>query len=318
MSSFIKWVGGKTQLLDNIIPIINSMEERYDEFVYVEPFVGGGAVLFNVLERCANLKYAIINDTNENLMKCYRAIADDADYICLKEALLNIQNDYNKCSDKRGFYEEARKIYNIGCKGGVLGNVDCASVFIFLNKTSFNGLYRENSKGMFNVPWNKKESITLFNEDDLDNIHILLKNKVIIMDGDFEQTKFAMEIARASHCGCVYYFDPPYRPLNGKPSFNGYGKCGFDDTDQERLKKYCDEIVKKGYGFVLSNSKSDDYFEKLYDGYRIENVLARRNVNSNGKGRGKVNELLIYSELNKEQETNEYNQYKKLNNNRLF
>ena len=298
VKSFLKWAGGKSQLLPEINGVIDSITESYDEFIYVEPFVGGGAVLFSILERCSNLKYAIINDMNENLIKCYRIIADDERYPLLKNKLLDLQNDYNSCEDKKEFYMQARQIYNIGKNN--LDDADIASVFIFLNKTCFNGIYRENSKGEFNVPWNQKEYINLFDEDDLDYIHIMLRDKVIILNGDYKCTEFAMEIARIEKCGLIFYMDPPYRPLEGTNSFVQYTKSGFDDFQQIRLKEYCDEIHRKGYDFVLSNSKSGEYFNDLYKDYIIEIVKARRNVNSDGEKRGKIDELLIHNHERKE------------------
>lgn len=295
--SFVKWAGGKSQLLPEINDVIDSMRESYDEFIYVEPFVGGGAVLFNILERCSNLKYAIINDMNTNLMKCYSVIADDKKYVELKKWLSNLQDDYNNAEDKKDFYMQARTIYNVG--SDALSDIEIAAIFIFLNKTCFNGIYRENSKGEFNVPWNKKEYVNLYDEEELDRIHMLLE-KVIILNGDYSSTNFAIELARVEKCGLIFYMDPPYRPLEGTNSFVSYTKSGFDDVQQERLKSYCDIINNKGYDFVLSNSKSGNYFESLYDGYEINTVQARRNINSDGEGRGKVDELLIYNRKKKE------------------
>lgn len=299
MRSFVKWAGGKAQLLNEINDVIDSMREDYDSFIYVEPFAGGGSVLFNVLERCSNLKYAIINDMNTNLITCYKVLRDDVLYPQLKVKLNELQNDYNSCDDKKGFYSQVRDIYNINKKENKIDDVDIASIFIFLNKTCFNGIYRENSKGEFNVPWNQKDYINLYDEDDLNKIHILLK-KVMILSGDYHNTNFAMELANVDNCGLIYYMDPPYRPLEGSNSFVSYTKSGFDDKEQIKLKEYCDIINNNGFGVVISNSKSGNFFEDLYNNYIIESVKARRNINSDGEGRGKVDELLIYNKKKKE------------------
>jgi len=299
--SFVKWVGGKYQLLDEINAVIDSMIDKQDEFIYAEPFVGGGALLFNILENKPNMKMAFINDMNTNLIKCYRTIKDCKTYPVLKETLKKIQKEYNELNSsesKKDYYMKARNAYNKNQFTGELSDTDCAAIFIFLNKTSFNGLYRENSKGEFNVPWNQKETVNLFDEDNLDRCHNLLK-KVVIMNEDYSNLDFVMQTGEAMDCKVLYYMDPPYRPLEGTNSFVSYTKSGFGDNDQISLKKFCDRIDSCGCDFILSNSKSGNFFENLYDGYEIDVVGARRNVNSNGEKRGEVDELIIYNKKKK-------------------
>lgn len=291
MNSFVRWAGGKTQLMWKIMGIIDYMRERYDSFIYCEPFVGSGAVLLEVILKCSNLKYAVINDANPNLMNCYRVIADSEKCGILKDRLSEMSDDYHSCSDKRGFFLEMKNIYNTGCVTGILDDVERASVFIFLNKTCYNGIYRENIKGEFNVSWCKRDKVTIFNPDDFDKMNEMFREKVVILEGDYLKTGMMMDIARADKCGLIYYLDPPYRPLEGVRGFVSYTKNGFNDKRQEELKSFCDKINNNGYDFILSNSKSGNYFESLYDGYKIETVTANRK----GNGHGKVDELIIYN-----------------------
>lgn len=300
--SFVKWAGGKFQLLDEINDIIDSMTDECEEFIYVEPFVGGGALLFDLLERKQNLRLAFINDMNSNLVKSYKVIKSDTLYPELKKRLTEYQEAYNKAKspdDRKRIYLDVREAYNKRfCTGNDKDDVECASMFIFLNKTAFNGIYRENSKGEFNVPWNQREEVNLFDEENLDTCHNLLK-KVVMLNKDYKDTDFVMQIGGIDNCKVVYYLDPPYRPLEGSNSFIGYTKSGFSDKDQVRLKNFCDEINRNGYDFVLSNSKSGDFFENLYDVYEIDTVGARRNINSVGDKRGEVDELIIYNRKKK-------------------
>lgn len=300
--SFLKWAGGKYQLLDEINDIIDSMTDGCEEFVYVEPFVGGGALLFDLLEKKQNLKVAFINDMNSNLIRCYKTIKNDELYPNLKKRLVELQEEYNGFSDqedKKKMYMDIRKSYNTMFSSSKEGSdVECSSMFIFLNKTAFNGIYRENSKGEFNVPWNQREEVNLFDEDNLDRCHELLR-KVIILNKDYKDTDFAMQFGDFEGCKTVYYLDPPYRPIEGANSFIGYTKSGFNDEDQVRLKGFCDEINGSGHDFVLSNSKSGEFFENLYEAYEIDVVGARRNINSIGEKRGEVDELIIYNRKKK-------------------
>jgi len=293
---FLKWVGGKTQLLDDIIPLIDRKTYNKDSFIYVEPFVGGGSVLFNVIENFPNLKYAVINDLNTDLMDCYRVLAWNIDsydmYGKFKEELYRLQKEYNNKPTK-ATYEAFRDTYNKEREIMPL-HVKCA-YFVALNKLCFNGIYRVNRKGEFNVPWNQKKSVNLFDEDILDRCRMLIRDKVVVMNNDYFDTFVATEFARVQNCDILYYMDPPYRPVSETSNFVDYTKDGFDDREQERLQKLCSKIDYFGGDFIVSNSKSGNFFENLYSNYNIDYIKARRNVNSKGDGRGKVDEILIYN-----------------------
>lgn len=288
---FLKWPGGKSQLLDDILPLVDGAIGNDGSFIYVEPFVGGGAMLFEVLSKYGDrIDCAVINDLNSDLINCYKVIQDDSDFIRLKELLKDYESRYNVSPDKKSFYLELRTSWN--SDRNVKSKAEMAAMFISLNKLCFNGIWRVNSKGEFNVPWNQCNSVKLFDEENLDNCHRLL-SKVIILSGDFELTDVAFTLSDILSTDVVFYFDPPYRPVSKTSSFTGYTKECFDDSQQERLKLFCDRINAKNFAFVLSNSKSEDYFEELYRDYNIRYVKARRSINSVGEGRGKVDELLI-------------------------
>jgi DNA adenine methylase len=168
-----------------------------------------------------------------------------------------------------------------------------AAAFIFLNKCGFNGLYRVNKKGEFNVPWGQKEHIYIFNEDELDKCHIALNKRVVLMTGDYSRTDVFLDVARMEKCDIIYYLDPPYKPVSDTASFTSYTSDNFNDQAQEDLKKFCDRIDQNGGKFLLSNSKCGNYFETLYEGYQIDVIGAKRMINSVGSKRGKVEEVLI-------------------------
>lgn len=286
---FVKWVGGKTQLLDDI-DSISKTGLLADDLTYIESFVGGGAVLFWVLNAYPEIKAAVINDVNKDLISVYRVIKETPELLI--NELEKIQNDFNLLSnndDRESFYYAKRDRFNTK----ILEDLENATLFIFLNKTCFNGLYRVNSKGLFNVPFGKYEKISLFDRDTILNDSKLLK-KVIILNGDFEETIKYIDTKNA-----FFYFDPPYRPINKTSSFTSYSNNGFNDDEQIRLKKYCDLLVNKGYNFVLSNSdpkntdQTDNFFDDLYKDYKINRVQAARFINSVGVKRGSISELLI-------------------------
>jgi len=291
---FVKWAGGKAQLLDIIDDKIGDFREKSNGFIYVEPFVGGGSVLLHLLDTCSNLKYAIINDANEQLINVYKVVADNDLYPKFKDTLLDIQNQYNNDDMKKEKYILFRHQYNHWIKGETeLSNVWGAAAFVFLNKCGFNGLYRVNQKGEFNVPWGQKETLRLFNEDELDKTHILLNEKVAILFGDYKRTDVMLQVSKVEKLDIIYYLDPPYKPISNTSNFTSYTKDDFDDKEQERLKAFCDEIDQAGGKFLLSNSKCDDYFDELYKGYNIDTVAAKRQINSVGSKRGAVKEVLI-------------------------
>ena len=294
---FLKWAGGKTQLIEQIK---NNLPEIVfkEKFTYIEPFVGSGAVLFWLLSEFPNMKKAVINDINKELIDTYEVIAQNPhDLISILEIL---QNEYHELEgnqeDKKQYYYEKRNLFNLRNKG----KIEQSALFIFLNRTCFNGLYRVNRKNEFNVPIGSYKKPTVCDRENIMAVSDALQ-KVEIICGDFEQT--------VEHAGenTLFYFDPPYKPLNQTSSFNSYTKNEFDDKEQIRLRDFCDELAKKGYQWILSNSdvkgkdENNHFFDELYADFHIERVLAKRNINANPEKRGVLNELLI---------TN-YNQFRK-------
>lgn len=286
---FIKWAGGKTQLLNSIDSAISDAF-KMEEFTYIEPFVGGGAFLFFALQKYPNLKQAIINDINTDLIYTYLEIKENV------YALIDILKKYEKeyhalkanIEKKKEYYYSKRSKFNKRDSD----RLTQAALFIFLNRTCFNGLYRVNRKNDFNVPIGSYKTPLICDENNLIAVNKLLQ-KVIILNGDFEET---LEYANAK---TLFYFDPPYKPLNETSSFNSYSKDEFNDLEQERLARFCQKLNDLGYQWVLSNSDvkstnpENDFFDELYRDFNIDRVLARRNINSNPEKRGELTELLI-------------------------
>lgn len=285
---FVKWAGGKTQLIheiENALP--RNFKERKD-IIYVEPFVGGGAALFYLLRSYPNIKRAVINDINPKLITTYRAVRNTPKELI--ESLKLIQAQYLPLShdERKEMFLEMRKKYN----EERLTDVKTASLFIFLNRTCFNGLYRENSKGQFNVPHGRYTNPLICDETTILADSLALE-RVEIMCGDFSAT---LSLASPN---TFFYFDPPYKPLSDTSSFNSYVKEVFDDSEQIRLRDFCHRVTQKGGMFLLSNSDvkahnpKNDFFDELYADYQISRVQANRMVNANGAKRGKLSELLI-------------------------
>lgn len=286
---FVKWVGGKSKLIPQITSYFPNDLKDWEEAIYVEPFIGGGAMFFHMLQTYKNLKTSVINDINHNLITTYRVVKDNV--YDLINFLKQLETDFNCLADIErceGFYISIREKYN----ESELDDVEIASYFIFLNKTCFNGLYRENKKGLFNVPFGKVLNKVICDEKTLRECSELLRHTVIL-EGDFENTlNYASE-------GSLFYFDPPYRPISNTSKFTNYTKDGFNDDSQERLMCFCRKIDKCGAKFFVSNSDDtyDNYFHKLYKEYKFEKIVANRNINSNPLGRGKINEILIHNNL---------------------
>lgn len=285
---FLKWAGGKTQLLNDIES--KFPYKKNDNFSYVEPFVGSGAVLFWVLNNFPNIKTAIINDINEDLISSYETIKTNV--LDLIAVLRQYENDYHAISenieDKKEYYYKKRKLFNTRASEQIIQT----ALFIFLNKTCFNGLYRVNRKNEYNVPIGSYKKPMISDESNLSAIHKSLQN-VEILSGDFEQTiNYANE-------DTVFYFDPPYKPLSETSSFNSYAKSEFNDNEQIRLKEFCDKIDSLGCKLILSNSDvkgknpNDNFFDDLFSVYQIDRVMAKRSINANPNKRGQLTELLI-------------------------
>lgn len=287
---FIKWAGGKTQLIDEIDKKVSFLLSTKKDYTYIEPFIGGGAVLFYILQKYPNdIKRAIINDLNSDLIKTYKIVKDNPkDLIKSLEQIKNKFISFNNKEDKKLFYHEQRDLFNTK----TLNDIQCAVLFIFLNKTCFNGMYRVNKKGNFNTSFGSSMNPQIFIEQNILKISQLLQ-KVKILNVDFSET---LEYVNKN---TLFYFDPPYKPLSETSNFKSYTKEVFDDKEQIRLRDYCDQINNMNYEFILSNSdlkntnKNNQFFDELYKEYNIQRVLATRRINPYAKKNSKITELLI-------------------------
>ena len=286
---FLKWAGGKTQLLPTLNYFLPASLGGEKNITYIEPFVGGGAMLFFMLQKYPNIKKAIINDINPHLVNTYIIIRDNP--YSLIDTLNELQEKFRTSGDfeaQKEFFLDIRSRFN----HKVYTDIEEAAYMIFLNRTCFNGLYRENSKGGFNVPFGKYSNPTICDEALLIADSELLQ-KVEILNGDFAQT------GKYVDGYTFFYFDPPYRPLDATSSFNSYVKEAFDDNEQVRLKDFYSALSEAGCHEMLSNSDckgrnaADDFFDELYQNFFIERVYAKRNINANAAKRGTLTELLI-------------------------
>lgn len=289
---FLKWAGGKGQLISQLEEHLPK-ELKGHEFTYIEPFVGGGAMFFHMLQRFPNIKRVVINDINSYLITAYRVIKDSS--IELIERLAELEKRYYALIEdeaKKSFFLEARTIFN----ENKLDDIERTKYLIFLNRTCFNGLYRVNAKGKFNVPFGRYLHPTICNEEVLKADSLLLNQvEIMILNGDYEQTlKYIGDGLN------FFYFDPPYRPLDATSSFNSYAKEEFNDDEQIRLHDYCARLNQMpNIKWMLSNSDcsarnpEDTFFEKLYCDFNINRVQASRAINANPNKRGKLTELLI-------------------------
>ncbi len=290
---FIKWVGGKSQLIEQLDARLPADFGNWENVTYIEPFVGGGAMFFYLLQRYPNIQHAIINDINPDLATCYRTVRDTPEQLI--ESLMDIENTYLALEteeERKDFFMAARDRYN----EKNLDAIENTTMFFFLNRTCFNGLYRVNKKGLFNVPFGKYANPTICDPETIRKDSELLQ-RVEILNGDFEAT------FEHAHGNTLFYLDPPYRPLSDTSSFNDYAKEAFNDDAQIRLKEYCDRINEAGFHFMLSNSdckgknENDNFFDVLYDAYQIERLWASRCINSNPEKRGKLTEILVHNYL---------------------
>lgn len=289
---FIKWVGGKTQLIEQLEVLLPADFDKWENVTYIEPFVGGGAMLFYMLQAHPNITKAVINDINADLTTCYTVVRDTPDTL-IKELDI-IQKEYYSLSDsdaRQVYYLKMREEYNTKRVSPVRNT----ALFFFLNRTCFNGLYRVNKKGLFNVPFGKQDRpmicdpVTIYADSEL------LK-RVTICTGDYQQT---IDEAEGN---TFFYFDPPYRPLNATSSFNDYAKEAFNDDAQKRLRDFCEQVNKRGFLFMQSNSDcsganpEDTFFEDLYlsnPAFEMQRVFASRNINSVASKRGKLTEIVV-------------------------
>ncbi len=287
---FLKWAGGKGQLLSEI--------ERYYPFEngeitkYAEPFVGGGAVLFDILSKY-NLEAVYISDINAELINTYCIIRDD--YEKLIDMLKGMQNEFIPMSadERKAYYLDKRASFNdLKVNGNENINIEKAALMIFLNKTCFNGLFRVNKKGMFNVPMGSYKNPLICDEENLRAVSEKLRN-VTIVCGDYRESVEFIDNRT------FVYFDPPYRPLNETASFTAYTESLFNDKEQLELAKFVDDMHVKGAKIVVSNSDpkntnaDDNFFDNIYSSHKIKRVEAARMINCNSEARGKIKELLI-------------------------
>ncbi len=271
MHPFVKWAGGKTQILEKIEEL---MPKKYNR--YFEPFVGGGALLFDIAP-----KDFVINDFNNELIQAYKCFTDETDYSMLIKLLDEYQNNHSeeqyyltRAMDKEPDFNSL-PIYQRAAR------------MIYLNKSCFNGLYRVNSKGYFNVPSNKKKIVNCYNESNFLEIVEYFKNsKYKILNGDFE--KAVEEVQK----GDFVYFDPPYDTWEDKDSFTSYAKNPFGKDEQVRLANVFKKLSQKGAYVMLSNHNTE-FIQKLYSGFHIYIIEAKRMINSKASGRGNVEEVII-------------------------
>ncbi len=289
---FLKWAGGKGQLLSQLDQHLPKGISRID-FTYLEPFVGGGAMLFHTLQQYPNIKKAVINDINSYLITAYRVIKNSPDELIKR--LSELENQYYSTGDneaQKSFFLRVRETFN----KVEMDDIDRTKYLIFLNRTCFNGLYRVNSKGKFNVPFGRYLHPTICNAETIKaDSELLNRVELVILNGDFEQT-----IDHLSDGFNLFYFDPPYRPLNATSSFNSYSKEDFNDEEQIRLRDFCVKLSEySNVKWMLSNADcsaknpDDTFFEEIYRGFNINRVYASRAINANPSKRGKLTELLI-------------------------
>jgi DNA adenine methylase len=294
---FLKWAGGKTQLL-------LELEKRLPQSIlesgvierYVEPFVGGGAMLF-YLKNHYQVNESVLMDVNPELIMAYRVIQQDV------KKLITILKDMEAKHLQNGEDERKKNFYNIrddynrqmqvmDYKNYGDEWIQRTASLIFMNKTCFNGLFRLNSKGVFNVPFGRYKNPTICDEVNLQAVHQALE-KTEILCADFTHAQHFIKK------DTLVYMDPPYRPLNSTSHFTSYSGERFSDQDQEKLARFYREMDSKGAYLVLSNSDpknhdlGDNFFDELYNGYEIDRVQAKRNINSNTASRGEIKELII-------------------------
>lgn len=290
MKPFIKWAGGKSQLLGEINKKIPN-DFGISLKKYAEPFVGGGALLFYILSNF-EVDEIFISDINAELINTYNVIKYEIDKII--ECLYVLQKEYLVLNDdeKKIFYYDKRKLFNQIKNNTLVNDIEKASLFIFLNKTCFNGLYRVNKNNEFNVPVGKYKNPLICDEDNLRKISQALKN-VIIKCCDYRETASFIDN------NTLVYIDPPYRPLTKTSNFISYNNFQFNDQEQKNLVCFINEMSKKGAKIIVSNSDpkninvDDDFFDNLYKKNHITRIKANRMINSKGKLRGKISEILI-------------------------
>ena len=279
LQPILKWAGGKRQLLPQLETFFPNTFTKY-----YEPFVGGGAVLFHLQP-----KKAVINDSNKDLIEMYQCIKDHLDELIEKLKYYETKNDSESFYKIRGIdrTEEYKK----------WTPVERAARLIYLNRTCYNGLFRMNSAGQFNSPYGSYKNPCICNEPVLRAMSKYFnENEIEFRAGDFE------DACKDAPKNSFIYLDPPYDQYDEQLNFVGYTKDGFTRDDQKRLKKMCEELIERGCYVIISNSKTPRSLDLYNDNtkyvtYTINTVSARRNINSNAKKRGEVEEVLIVGKL---------------------
>lgn len=288
---FVKWAGGKGSLipqLNNFYPyeLKNGIIERY-----IEPFVGGGAVLIDILQKY-DVQEAYAFDINIDLINSYNVIKNNVEDLITN--LKQMETEYLQLEqeERKNYFYNKRDEYNNYRLEGIEQNIQRAAQFIYLNRTCFNGLYRVNKAGKFNVPMGNYKNPTICDEENLRNLSELIQN-VQFQYGDYRRS---MEYVTEN---TFVYFDPPYRPLNVTSGFTSYTKEDFNDENQKELAEFYRELNEQNVKLMLSNSnpkntnKEDTFFDNIYQGFNIDEIYASRMINANSKGRGKISEILV-------------------------
>ncbi|MDR0438570.1 MAG: DNA adenine methylase [Bacteroidales bacterium] len=269
VTPFLKWVGGKRQIMPSIVELL---PKNISSYSYIEPFVGGAAVLFHLQP-----SKAIINDSNMELINVYNVIKDNLD---------ELVKDLRKHKNEADYFYNLRSL-DRGDNFKNLSPVQRASRIIYLNKTCYNGLYRVNNAGEFNAPFGRYKNPNIINEPTLKAVNKYLNSNLIeIQNDDYEI------ILKKANQKSFVYLDPPYHPISESSNFTGYVQGGWNRYDQIRLREACDELTEKGIKFLLSNSATP-FIKDQYKSYKIQVIKANRAINSNGADRGEVDELLI-------------------------
>lgn len=286
---FVKWAGGKGQLL----PILKSFYPKglgQEINKYAEPFVGGGAVLFSIIQEY-KFKEVFISDINRELINTYCVIRDNP--FLLIELLREFQNKYLSLTieEQKDYFYEKRTLFNLKKEKNEIDEEE-AALFIFLNRTCFNGLYRVNAKGGFNVPIGRYLNPTICDNENILAASDVLKGVNIVFGGYKESRDYIDEHTFA-------YFDPPYRPLSITSFFTSYSKDSFNDEDQKELALYLYELSEKGAFVMESNSdphnvdEKDNFFDDMFDKMILRRIVAPRHISSNASSRGNIGEILV-------------------------
>ena len=286
---FLKWAGGKAQLLDQIAAYLPKELTQGKIRRYVEPFVGGGAVFFHIAQTY-DIEEFVILDINEELIGAYTTVRDNVrDLVTL---LADMESSYLAMGqeERKDHYYAVRSKFN--SRAREVGSVERTAQLIFLNRTCYNGLFRVNAKGAFNVPFGTYKNPAFCFADNLHAVSGILQ-RADIRCGDFESSAGVVDKKT------FVYFDPPYRPISRTALFNSYAKYDFDDSEQLRLAKFYRALDTKGAKLMLSNSDpknedpTDSFFDNAYQGFRIERLQASRMINRDAAKRGKICELLV-------------------------